>query len=97
MSKSIKVLAMLGLFGLAACGGQQEEEYVVVDPEPITTEPVYTGKYINTLVFGREATVGRSASSAETQGTPGSISGPMRRAEVPSAATTAPESRHRPR
>ena len=45
MSKSIKVLAMLGLFGLAACGGQQEEEYVVVAPEPITTEPVYTGKY----------------------------------------------------
>ncbi|WP_417742691.1 hypothetical protein [Salipiger sp.] len=44
MSKSIKVLAMLGLFGLAACD-QQEEEFVVVDPEPITTEPVYTGKY----------------------------------------------------
>ncbi|WP_417720970.1 hypothetical protein [Salipiger sp.] len=46
MSKSIKVLAMLGLyFSLTACGGQQEEEFVVVDPEPISTEPVYTGKY----------------------------------------------------
>ncbi|MBU2962705.1 hypothetical protein KO516_18105 [Citreicella sp. C3M06] len=44
MSKSIKVLAMLGLFGLAACG-QQEEEYVVAEPEPISVEPVYTGKY----------------------------------------------------
>ena len=45
MSKSIKVLAMLGLFGLAACGGQQEEEFVVVDPAPISVEPTYTGKY----------------------------------------------------
>ncbi|MCT4555584.1 MAG: hypothetical protein N4A53_12925 [Pelagimonas sp.] len=46
MSKSIKLLAMLGLVaGVAACGGQQEEEFVVVDPEPISVEPVYTGKY----------------------------------------------------
>ncbi|MCD1617699.1 hypothetical protein ACFSDD_14980 [Salipiger marinus] len=46
MSKSIQLLAMLGFVAtLSACGGQQEEEFVVVDPEPITTEPVYTGKY----------------------------------------------------
>ena len=46
MSKSIKLLAMLGLVaGVAACGGTQEEEFVVVDPEPISVEPVYTGKY----------------------------------------------------
>ena len=46
MSKSIKLLAMLGLVaGLSACGGAMEEEYVVVDPEPISVEPVYTGKY----------------------------------------------------
>ena len=46
MSKSIKLLAMLGLVaGVSACGGQQEEEFVVVDPEPISVEPVYTGKY----------------------------------------------------
>ncbi len=47
MSKSIKLLAMFGFVAsLAACGQQQqEEEYVVVDPEPITVEPVYTGKY----------------------------------------------------
>ncbi|SDY45322.1 hypothetical protein [Citreimonas salinaria] len=45
MSKSIKLLAALGLVaGLAACG-QQEEEVVIVDPEPISVEPVYTGKY----------------------------------------------------
>ncbi|MBV2360476.1 hypothetical protein KUH32_11880 [Thalassococcus sp. CAU 1522] len=46
MSKSIKLLAILGLVvGVAACGKQQEEEFVVVDPEPISTEPAYTGKY----------------------------------------------------
>lgn len=46
MSKSIKLLAMFGFVtAVAACGGQQEEEFVVVDPEPITVEPVYTGKY----------------------------------------------------
>ncbi|MDU8913245.1 hypothetical protein [Aestuariicoccus sp. MJ-SS9] len=45
MSKSIKLLAIFGLVaGLSACG-QQEEEFVVVDPEPISVEPVYTGKY----------------------------------------------------
>ncbi|MDA7425884.1 hypothetical protein [Thalassococcus lentus] len=47
MSKSIKLLAMLGLVaGVAACGGKSsEEEFIVVDPEPISVEPVYTGKY----------------------------------------------------
>ena len=47
MSKSIKLLAMLGLVaGLSACGGgSQEEEFVMVDPEPISQEPTYTGKY----------------------------------------------------
>lgn len=45
MSKSIKLVAMLGFIAtVAACSsGQTEEEYVVV--EPITQEPVYTGKY----------------------------------------------------
>tara|TARA_R110002049_G_scaffold10127_6_gene50568 strand:- start:37602 stop:37748 length:147 start_codon:yes stop_codon:yes gene_type:complete len=47
MSKSIKLLAAFGLIAaVAACtSGQTEEEYVVVDPEPISVEPVYTGKY----------------------------------------------------
>lgn len=47
MSKSIKLLAMFALVaGVSACGGgATEEEFVVVDPEPISVEPVYTGKY----------------------------------------------------
>ena len=46
MSKSIKLLAVFGLaVGVAACAKPKEEEFVVVDPEPISYEPVYTGKY----------------------------------------------------
>ncbi|MFY9211512.1 MAG: hypothetical protein WAO69_10325 [Aestuariivita sp.] len=46
MSKSIKLLALASLLaGLAACGSTQEETFVVVEPEPISVEPVYTGKY----------------------------------------------------
>lgn len=46
MSKSIKMLALFGVVAtLSACGGQQEEEFVVVNPEPISQEPVYTGKF----------------------------------------------------
>ncbi|MCT4611491.1 MAG: hypothetical protein N4A70_20055 [Pelagimonas sp.] len=47
MSKSIKLFAMFAVVaGVAACGGgNKQEEYVVVDPEPISVEPVYTGKY----------------------------------------------------
>ncbi len=49
MSKSIKLLAVLGVVAsVAACAKEaDEEEYVVVEPtpEPISYEPVYTGKY----------------------------------------------------
>jgi hypothetical protein len=47
MSKSIKFLAAIGFVAtIAACSsGQTDEEYVVVQPEPISVEPVYTGKY----------------------------------------------------
>ena len=47
MSNSIKSLAALGLVALlAACGGNTaEEEYVVVEPDPVSVEPTYTGKY----------------------------------------------------
>ncbi|SLN28006.1 hypothetical protein ROJ8625_01171 [Roseivivax jejudonensis] len=46
MSHTVKLIALFGFVAaLSACGGQQEEEVVVVEPEPITTEPVYTGKY----------------------------------------------------
>lgn len=45
MSKSIKLLAVLGLvLGVAACAQPQEEEFVAI--EPITVEPmVTTGKF----------------------------------------------------
>lgn len=45
MSKSIKIVLSLGLVAFFAACAQQEEEVVVIDPEPITVEPVFTGKY----------------------------------------------------
>ena len=49
MSKSIKSLMAVSLLALvAACGANDAgdvEEFVVVDPVPVTVEPVYTGKY----------------------------------------------------
>ena len=47
MSKSIKFLAAIGFIAtIAACtSGQSDEEFVVVEPEPISVEPTYTGKY----------------------------------------------------
>ncbi|MEO9572710.1 MAG: hypothetical protein ABJ263_19440 [Tateyamaria sp.] len=46
MSKSIKTLGLVSLLVLvAACGNNNNEEFVVVDPEPISQEPVQTGKY----------------------------------------------------
>ena len=47
MSKSLKLMAMFGMVAaVAACSsGQTEEEFVVVDPQPISVEPTFTGKY----------------------------------------------------
>ncbi len=45
MSKSIKIVLTLGLVAFVAACAQQEEEPVFVEPEPISAEPVYTGKY----------------------------------------------------
>ncbi|MEI4194766.1 hypothetical protein [Roseovarius sp. E0-M6] len=47
MSNSIKSLLALGFVAMVAACAQQaeEEEYVVVEPEPISVEPVSTGKY----------------------------------------------------
>jgi hypothetical protein len=40
MSKSIKAFVAVGLIALVAACGQQEEETVMVEPEPIVMEPV---------------------------------------------------------
>lgn len=47
MSRYIKSMVALSLVvAVAACGrSAPEEEYVVVQPEPISVEPAYTGKY----------------------------------------------------
>ena len=45
MSNTIKLVAVLGLVGFVAACGQQEEEIVVFEPEPISVEPVNTGKF----------------------------------------------------
>ncbi|QEW19212.1 hypothetical protein LA6_001395 [Marinibacterium anthonyi] len=46
MFKSIKLLALAGVIGttLSACA-KDEPEVVYVQPEPVSTEPTYTGKY----------------------------------------------------
>ncbi len=46
MSKSIQFLAMVGFVAtVAACDNSPKQEYVVVEPEPISVEPTFTGKY----------------------------------------------------
>ena len=49
MSKSIKSLMAVSLLAIvAACGANTAgdvEEFVVVDPVPVTVEPTFTGKY----------------------------------------------------
>ena len=45
MSKAVKSILALGLAAFVVACAQPEEEYVVVDPEPISVEPTYTGKY----------------------------------------------------
>jgi hypothetical protein len=46
MSKSIKLFAMLGLFAVvAACDTNPGEVFIIVDPAPISVEPVFTSKY----------------------------------------------------
>lgn len=45
MSKSIKLFALAGLLASVAACGSKQEEFVVVEPEPISVEPAYTGKY----------------------------------------------------
>ncbi|WP_417713040.1 hypothetical protein [Pseudophaeobacter arcticus] len=45
MSKSIKFVTLAGLLAMVTACGSREEEFVVVEPEPISVEPTYTGKY----------------------------------------------------
>lgn len=45
MSKSINILLVVGLVGFVAACSKPAPEPVFVDPEPISVEPVYTGKY----------------------------------------------------
>lgn len=45
MSKSIKLVALVGLLAAVAACSSKEEEFVIIDPEPISVEPAYTGKY----------------------------------------------------
>lgn len=45
MFQSIKILAVLGIAVFVSACANEEEEFVVVEPEPISSEPVYTGKY----------------------------------------------------
>ncbi len=45
MSKSIKTVVMLCMVAFVAACAQKEEEFVVMQPEPISMEPAYTGKY----------------------------------------------------
>lgn len=46
MSNSITSVLALGLVALvAACAQPAEDEFIVVEPEPITIEPEPTGKY----------------------------------------------------
>lgn len=45
MSKTLKSVLAISMVAFIAACAQQEEEFVVVEPEPISEEPVYTGKY----------------------------------------------------
>ena len=45
MSKSIKVLGVVSLMVLVAACSNNQDDFVVVDPEPISVEPAQTGKY----------------------------------------------------
>ena len=45
MSKSIKSMLALSLVAFVAACAAPEEEFVMADPEPISVEPTYTGKY----------------------------------------------------
>ncbi len=45
MSKTYKSILAISLVAFVAACADKEEEYVVVEPEPISSDPVYNGKY----------------------------------------------------
>lgn len=45
MVKSVSFVLAVGLLGAVAACSKPEPAPVYIDPEPITVEPVYTGKY----------------------------------------------------
>lgn len=45
MSKSIPLFLAIGFVTTMGACAKPEPEYPVVAPEPISVEPVYTGKY----------------------------------------------------
>lgn len=44
MSNKVKAFVAIAVLSAIAACAQQEEEFIVVDPEPISVEPVQTGK-----------------------------------------------------
>ena len=45
MSKSVSLLLVVGLVSVVSACAKKEEPVVYADPEPISVEPTYTGKY----------------------------------------------------
>jgi hypothetical protein len=46
MSQTLKLIAVLGVTAfLAACAGKHADDVVVIEQEPISQEPAFTGKY----------------------------------------------------
>jgi len=45
MSSIVRLVAIFGFVAVVAACTNRQDEFVVVDPEPISTEPVFTGKY----------------------------------------------------
>mgnify|MGYP007014086287 CR=1 FL=1 len=46
MSTSNRLVAAIGLvIAVAACDGSAPEKYLVAEPEAVSIEPTYTGKY----------------------------------------------------
>lgn len=46
MSTSIRFVAAIGLVvAVAACDTSPREEFLVAEPEAVSIEPTYTGKY----------------------------------------------------